>query len=44
VLRELLGFFVDHATAVYLSYFILGAVLMIGGFFALHMRHKESAA
>ena len=40
VLRELLGFFVDHATAVYLSYLILGGVLMIAGFVALHMRHR----
>jgi uncharacterized membrane protein len=44
VLRELLGFFVDHDTAVYLSYLILGTALMIGGFYALHLRHKESAA
>jgi hypothetical protein len=44
VLRELLGFVVDHDTAVYLSYYILGAIFMIAGFFALHMRHKGSAA
>jgi hypothetical protein len=40
ILRELLGFFVSHGRAVYLSYYILGITLMIGGFIALHMRHK----
>ena len=40
ILRELLGFFVSHGRAVYLSYYILGVALMIGGFVALHMRHK----
>ena len=39
-LRELLGFFVSHGRAVYLSYFLLGLLLMIGGFVALRMRHK----
>jgi hypothetical protein len=43
-IRELLAFFVDHATAVYLSYYVLGGLLMIGGFVALHMRHKGEAA
>jgi hypothetical protein len=44
VIRELLGFFVDHDTAVYLSYFVLGGLLMIGGFVALSMRHKGEVA
>jgi hypothetical protein len=44
VLRELLGFFVDHDQAVYLSYLILGAILMIGGFVALRQRHKGEVA
>jgi hypothetical protein len=44
ILRELLGFFVPHARAVYLSYYILGVVLMIGGFVALHQRHKGASA
>lgn len=44
VLRELLGFFVDHDQAVYLSYLILGAILMIGGFVALRQRHKGELA
>jgi uncharacterized membrane protein len=44
VIRELLGFFVDHGTAVYLSYFVLGVILLIGGFVALSMRHKGEAA
>ena len=43
-IRELLAFFVDHDTAVYLSYYVLGGLLMIGGFVALHMRHKGEAA
>ncbi len=40
ILRELLGFFMPHARAVYVSYYILGVALMIGGFYALHLRHK----
>ncbi|MFZ4719105.1 MAG: hypothetical protein ACOYMR_06755 [Ilumatobacteraceae bacterium] len=44
LLRELLGFFVDHAQAVYLSYLILGALMMIGGFIALRQRHKGEVA
>ncbi len=44
VIRELLGFLVDHDTAVYLSYFVLGVILMIGGFVALSMRHKGEVA
>lgn len=44
VIRELLGFFVDHDTAVYLSYYVLGVILMIGGFVALSMRHKGETA
>jgi uncharacterized membrane protein len=44
IIRELLGFLVDHDTAVYLSYFVLGVILMIGGFVALSMRHKGETA
>lgn len=44
IVRELLGFLVDHDTAVYLSYYVLGVILMIGGFVALSMRHKGEAA
>jgi hypothetical protein len=43
-IRELLAFFVDHDTAVYLSYYVLGGLLMIGGFVALRMRHQGEAA
>lgn len=42
ILRELLGFFVSHEVAVYLSYFVLGGILVIGGFVALRMRYKEA--
>ena len=42
--RELLGFAVAHGRAVYLSYFILGAVLMVGGFLALRARHNGESA
>ncbi len=44
VLREALATFVDHDQAVYLSYFILGGILLIGAFFALRARHKGEAA
>jgi hypothetical protein len=44
LLRETLGFFVDHAQAVYGSYFILGTLLMIIGFFALRARHGKDLA
>ena len=44
VLREVLGSFMPHAQAVYWSYYILGAVCLIGGFVALRMRHKGEAA
>lgn len=42
--RELLGFGMGHARAVYLSYFILGALLMVGGFLALRARHRGESA
>ncbi|MEY4338626.1 MAG: hypothetical protein RLZ14_476 [Actinomycetota bacterium] len=42
--RELLGFGMEHGRAVYLSYFILGALLMIGGFLALRARHRGESA
>ena len=41
VLRELIGFFVSHGRAVYLSYLVLGAVLYLGGFLALRARHSK---
>jgi hypothetical protein len=44
LIRELLAFFVDHDTAVYLSYYVLGGLLMIAGFVALRMRHSGEAA
>lgn len=44
IIRELLGFVVPHPQAVYLSYYVLGGLLMIGGFVALRMRHKGEAA
>ena len=44
VFRELLGFAVGHGRAVYISYFVLGSVLMIGGFLALRARHNGESA
>jgi hypothetical protein len=44
VFRELLGFFMNHGRAVYWSYFILGMLLMFGGFFALRARHKGASS
>jgi hypothetical protein len=44
VFRELLGFFMNHGRAVYWSYFTLGVILMIGGFFALRARHKGASS
>jgi hypothetical protein len=44
VFRELLGFFMNHGRAVYWSYFILGMILMAGGFFALRARHKGASS
>ena len=44
ILRELLGFFMPHARAVYVSYYILGVALLVGGFVALRMRHKGASA
>lgn len=43
-IRELLGFGMGHARAVYWSYLTFGSVLMIGGFVALRLRHKADAA
>ncbi|MDO8361588.1 MAG: hypothetical protein Q7V88_01710 [Actinomycetota bacterium] len=42
--RELLGFFVNHGRAVWISYIALGALLMIAGFFALKLRHSKETA
>jgi uncharacterized membrane protein len=44
ILRELLGFFMPHARAVYVSYYILGVALLVGGFVALRQRHKGASA
>jgi hypothetical protein len=44
VIRELLGFFVDHAQAVWMSYYVVGLLLMVVGFFALRARHGKPAA
>ena len=44
ILREGLGFFVDHGRAVWMSYMILGAILMIAGFFALRARYAKDAS
>jgi uncharacterized membrane protein len=44
IIRELLGFLVDHDTAVYLSYYVLGVIFMIGGFVALAQRHNGETA
>ena len=35
---------VDHGRAVWMSYMILGAILMIAGFFALRARYAKDAA
>lgn len=43
-LRELLGFFVSHGRAVWMSYLILGGILMLGGFVALRKRHTKEVA
>ena len=42
--RETLGFFVTPARAVWLSYVILGTLLMIVGFVALRARHGKASA
>ena len=34
----------DHATTVWISYLITGAVLMVAGFVALKMRHEKDPA
>ena len=44
VFRETLGFFVNPARAVWLSYVILGTLLMILGFVALRARHDKAPA
>ena len=44
ILRELLGFFMDHGRAVYWSYLGLGVVLLLGGFVCLRLRHKGASA
>lgn len=43
-LRELLGFFVSHGRAVWISYLILGALMFVGGFVALAQRRGKEAA
>jgi len=42
--QELLGFFVDHDRSVWLSYFITGAILLLGGFIALAKRSGGEVA
>lgn len=44
ILRELLGFFMDHGRAVYWSYLGLGIVLLLGGVVCLRLRHKGASA
>ena len=44
LLRETLGFFVSPARSVWLSYAILGSLLVIGGFFALRARYDKAPA
>ncbi len=44
LLRETLGFFVDHGRAVWMSYSILGILLMIIGFVSLRARHGKDLA
>ncbi|MDO9174641.1 MAG: hypothetical protein Q7V62_07530 [Actinomycetota bacterium] len=43
-LRELLGFFVSHERAVWMSYLLLGSILMLAGFVALRKRHTKELA
>jgi len=44
VIREgIFGWFVTHPRAVYLSYLSFGALLVLGGFFALKQRHPKEA-
>jgi len=42
--RELLGFWLSHARAVWVSYLSLGVVMMVVGFFALRARHIKEPA
>lgn len=44
ILREGLGFFVSHGRAVWISYMLLGTVMMIAGFFALRARYAKDPA
>lgn len=39
--REFLGIWLSHGRAVWVSYLVMGSVLMIAGFFALRMRHQK---
>lgn len=41
VIREALGFFLDHSRAVWVSYLSLGSLLMIIGFVALKSRPSK---
>ena len=43
-LREGLAFFVSHGRAVWISYMVLGTLLMIAGFFALRARYAKDPA
>ena len=42
--RELLGFFVNHGRAVWISYYALGAICVLAGFLALRARHGKDVA
>lgn len=39
--REILGIWLSHGRAVWVSYMVMGSVLMIIGFFALRARHQK---
>lgn len=43
VLREGLAFFVSHSRAVWISYMLLGSILMIAGFVALRARYAKDS-
>lgn len=44
VLRETFGFWVSHGRAVWMSYFTLGLLLLLGGFLALRARRGADSA
>ena len=39
--REILGIWLSHGRAVWVSYMVMGSLLMIIGFFALRARHQK---